>query len=82
MNEEERELALKRIEEAKAKFPDKEHMPSDFYEVAVAVYVNGHLQYHGGQTVATNGILDRKTAKMSALYTLDGEMHEIGDCTL
>lgn len=82
INEEERELALKRIEEMKAKMPVGSGIPDNFYEVAVAVYVNGHLQYHGGQTVACNGPLDRKTAKTSAVFTLKSSMNEIGDCEL
>ena len=60
LNEKELEAAKRRIEEANCP-----HKDMKMYEIAVAVYVNGTLQYHGGQTVgvANGGALDRRTMK-------------------
>ena len=78
LNQEEYELAQARIAEFKSQAPSGHNL----FEVAVAVYVNGRLQYHGGHTVGTNGsVLDRDLAKIVAMDCLK-QMDDKGECTL
>ena len=79
LNQEEYELAQARIAEAKSQAPSGLNL----FEVAVAVYVNGCLQYHGGHTIGINkDVLDRDTAKVVAVDVLQRCMDVKGDCTI
>ena len=76
---EEYDLAQRRIKEAKEKAPPGMNL----FEVAIAVYVNGCLQYHGGHTIGINkDVLDRDTAKVVAVDVLQRCMDVKGDCTI
>ena len=79
LNQEEYELAQARIAEVKSQAPSGHKL----FEVAVAVYVNGCLQYHGGHTIGVNkDVLDRDTAKVVAVNVLQQCMGTKGDCTI
>lgn len=73
INEVERAMAIVRGKEALQK-----GMPlgMDAYEVAVVVYVNGRLVYHGGHTVGCKRLIERRVAKMVACRVLGGNMNE------
>ena len=64
-------LAVERVLEAEAKIPEGHPKPDKWYEVAVAVYVNGRLEFHGGHTIGSNSPIDRGFAKMIAQDVLN-----------
>ena len=65
LNQRERAAAIRRCEVAMRNFQESKDLNP--FEIAVGVYVNGVLVYHGGETVATTKeIVDRDTVRICA----------------
>jgi len=77
----EAELSAYRIREARRNHPE---IPKDvlMFDIGVAVFVNGKIQYHGGATIGRRDILSRDQCKQIALSVLAQDFDPRGNVTL
>jgi len=77
----EAELSAFRIGQARRDHPE---IPRDIpmFDVGVAVFVNGKIQYHGGATIGSRTVPSRAVVKDIAVKTLINDYDPRGEVTL